>query len=79
MRIFLLTAFACSAMMAQSDGFVSLMPNKDVTEHWIIEGTPADTWRVEDGMIRCTGTPVGVARSKKPVCVRSAANAVETD
>ena len=27
----------------------------------------ADTWSMKDGMIRCTGTPVGVARSKKPV------------
>ncbi len=65
MRIFLLLAFACSTMLAQPDGFVSLMPKKDVTEFWIIEGTPADTWRVEDGMIRCTGKPNGFLRSKK--------------
>jgi len=65
MRIVLLIAFACSAMLAQTDGFVSLMPKKDVTEFWIIEGTPADTWRVEDGMIRCTGKPNGFLRSNK--------------
>ena len=27
----------------------------------------ADTWSMKDGMIHCTGTPVGVTRSKKPV------------
>ena len=27
----------------------------------------ADTWSMKDGVIHCTGTPVGVTRSKKPV------------
>jgi hypothetical protein len=52
-------------LLAQSEGFVSLMPDKDVTEHWIIEGTPPDTWWVEGGMIRCKGKPYGFLRSKK--------------
>ena len=50
---------------AQADGFVSLMPKADVTEFWIIEGTPPETWRVENGMIRSTGKPNGFLRSKK--------------
>lgn len=66
MRLLVLIAFVCAPLLrAQPDGFVSLMPKKDVTEHWIIEGTPRETWRVEDGMIRCTGKPNGFLRSKK--------------
>ena len=65
MRVLLLVAFTCSALFAQSGGFVSLMPKKDVTEFWIIEGTPAETWRVENGIIRCAGKPNGFLRSKK--------------
>ncbi|MBC8165378.1 MAG: DUF1080 domain-containing protein [Bryobacteraceae bacterium] len=48
-----------------SDGFVSLMPRKDVTELWTIEGTPAAAWRVENGRIFCAGTPNGFLRSRK--------------
>jgi len=65
MRILLLIAFACSTMLAQLDAFVSLMPDKDVTELWIVEGSAPGTWRVEDGIIRCTGKPNGFLRSKK--------------
>jgi hypothetical protein len=53
------------ALCAGSDGFVSLMPKEDVRELWVIEGTPPETWRVENGMIRCTGKPDGFLRSKK--------------
>jgi len=66
MRTLLLAAFVCAPILyAQPDGFVSLMPKKDVTELWIIEGTPPGSWRVENGMIRCTGKPNGFLRSKK--------------
>lgn len=63
----LLFALLISPAIAPSaeDGFVSLMPKKVVTEMWIIEGTPPDTWRVEDSMIRCAGRPNGFLRSKK--------------
>jgi 3-keto-disaccharide hydrolase len=56
---------AASLAQVQSGDFVSLMPKKDITELWIIEGTPPETWRVENGMIRCTGKPNGFLRSKK--------------
>ena len=66
MRTSLLAVFVGATILhAQSDGFVSLMPKKDVTELWIIEVTPPSSWRVEDGMIRCTGKPNGFLRSKK--------------
>lgn len=41
------------------------MPKKDINEFWIIEETPAASWWLEDGMIRCKGTPNGFLRSKK--------------
>ncbi len=66
MRPLLFLAFACVPLAhAQTDGFISLMPKKDVRELWVIEVTPPDSWRVEDGMIRCTGKPNGFLRSKK--------------
>jgi hypothetical protein len=66
MRTLLLAAALCAPLAhAQSAGFQSLMPKVDVTELWIIEGTPASSWRVEDNMIRCTGKPNGFLRSKK--------------
>lgn len=46
--------------------FVSLMPKRDVSEHWTVEGkTPKDAWMVQDGVIICTGQPNGFLRSKK--------------
>src|SRR6266545_4562426 len=45
--------------------FVSLTPKQDVTEFWIIEGTPPESWSVRDGVIACTGKPNGFLRSKK--------------
>ncbi len=62
---FLLTLAFSPLLYSQTEGFVSLMPQKDVTELWVIEGTPPSSWRVEDGMIRCTGKPNGFLRSKK--------------
>jgi hypothetical protein len=55
---------ACMAMCA-TDGFVSLMPRRDVAELWTIEGTPPSSWRVEKEEIFCTGKPNGFLRSKK--------------
>jgi hypothetical protein len=61
---FLLVTLPCVAA-AQSPGFVSLMPNNDVTEHWVIVGTPPEVWSVENGVIACAGRPHGYLRSKE--------------
>jgi hypothetical protein len=53
------------AAVAQSPGFKSLMPKKDVTEHWVIVGTPPEVWSVEDGVIACAGKPMGYLRTKE--------------
>jgi hypothetical protein len=66
MRKLLWLALACAPLLpGQTDGFVSLTPKKDVREFWTIEGTPPETWRVENGVIRCTGKPNGFLRSLK--------------
>ncbi len=63
--LFLAALVGAPWLRAQSEGFVSLMPKKDVRELWTIEGTPPEVWRVVDGMIRCAGKPNGFLRSKK--------------
>jgi hypothetical protein len=65
MRFVTIALSVCSSLLAQSAGFTSLMPKKDVRELWTIEVAPPESWRVEDGMVRCTGKPNGFLRSKK--------------
>ena len=52
-------------LSAQSKRFVSLSPVTDVSEHWTVEGSAPGTWSVKDGVIVCTGEPLGFLRSKK--------------
>ena len=54
-----------AAVAAQSDGFVSLSPVADLSEHWTVEGSAPETWSLKDGVIACTGKPNGFLRSKK--------------
>ncbi len=56
---------AAVAMLAQPDGFVSLSPVADISEHWTVEGSAPGTWSVKDGVIVCTGKPNGFLRSKE--------------
>jgi len=62
--LLILACLSVGLARAQPAGFVSLTPKKDVTEHWIIEGTPPETWSVKDGVILCAGKPNGFLRSK---------------
>jgi len=45
-------------------GFVNLFNGKDLT-NWVDVNTSPDTWLVKDGMMICSGQPIGVMRSKK--------------
>lgn len=56
---------ACLEVATAADGFESLMPKKDVTEFWIVEEAPAETWQVRNGQIQCKGVPHGFLRSKR--------------
>lgn len=45
-------------------GFVDLFNGKDLSG-WVDVNTSPDTWSVRDGMLICTGRPIGVMRSDK--------------
>lgn len=45
-------------------GFVSLFNGKDLTG-WASVNTAPDTWTVKDGLLVCSGKPIGVMRSEK--------------
>jgi hypothetical protein len=56
----------CASALWAGDGFVSLMPKKNIAEHWTVDGkAPAEAWTLRDGMIACTGQPYGFLRSRK--------------
>ncbi|MFB3828996.1 MAG: DUF1080 domain-containing protein [Bryobacteraceae bacterium] len=64
MRLCLLVL--CGPLLGAGDGFVSLMPRRAISEHWVVEGkAPAEAWTLRDGVIACTGQPNGILRSKK--------------
>ena len=48
-----------------ADGFLSLMPKREIAEHWTAEGAPASIWTLKDGVIACAGKPDGFLRSRK--------------
>jgi hypothetical protein len=55
----------CSVIYAEN-GFVSLIPKRDLSEHWTVEGkAPADAWYLRNGAIGTSGQPYGFLRSKK--------------
>ena len=45
--------------------FRSLVPTRDISHIWVPEVTPANSWSVKDGVITCTGNPIGYLRTKK--------------
>ena len=52
-------------LQGEAGGFVSLVPRTELSEHWIVEGSGANTWSLRDGVIVCTGNPNGFLWSKK--------------
>ena len=47
-----------------ADGFVPLFNEKDLAG-WVLVNTPKETWSVQDGMLVCSGKPVGEIRTEK--------------
>ncbi len=45
-------------------GFVELFNGKDLT-NWVDVNTSPETWSVKDGLLVCTGRPIGVMRSTR--------------
>jgi len=60
---------ALAAAGAPADGpaaaFVDLFNGKDLAG-WVNVNTAPDTWSVKDGVLVCSGRPLGVMRSEKP-------------
>jgi len=66
MRLLVLAMLLGPAVVsAQSGGFVSLVPKKDLKEFWTVVATPQDTWSLKGGVIAAKGMPMGVLRSNR--------------
>ena len=66
MRRLLLLAWLSCVLMGQPNGpgWVDLFNGRDLTG-WIDVNTSPDTWKVRDGLLVCTGHPIGVMRSAR--------------
>src|SRR5262245_25736279 len=63
----LLLAAACvtASLSAQAqDGWTNLINGKDLS-NWVNVNCAPETWRFEDGIIKCTGKPTGALRTPK--------------
>jgi hypothetical protein len=61
----LIGLFASVTAVGQSAGeFVDLFNGKDLTG-WINVNTAEDTWKVREGLLICSGHPIGVMRTEK--------------
>ena len=56
--------FPVGATGQVSSQFVDLFNGKDLTG-WVNVNTAPDTWKVRDGLLICSGHPIGVMRSAK--------------
>ena len=64
-RVVLILLF--SLPLVAGNGFVSLMPKREIAEHWTVDGdAPAEAWGLRNHVITCTGQPNGFLRRKKP-------------
>lgn len=52
------------SMADDADGFKALLNGTDLSG-WVLVNTPADTWKIQDGMLVCSGKPIGEIRTEK--------------
>src|SRR5947209_15703630 len=62
-RIAFILLFFAMAVLGQ-EGFRDLFNGKDLSG-WVNVNTEKSTWSVKDGMIICTGHPIGVMRTDR--------------
>ena len=62
--LFLISGWACETLQAQELVFRDLFNGKDLTG-WIDVNTSPETWSVKDGLLICTGQPIGVMRTDR--------------
>lgn len=61
-----LTLFVATTIAAEPDneGFSPLFNGKDLTG-WVLTNTPPQTWTFQDGMLICSGKPIGEIRTER--------------
>lgn len=66
MPLFLLflVSYMSIAAAQDEDGFRPLFNGKNL-DGWVLVNTPKDTWSVKDGMLLCTGKPIGELRTDR--------------
>ena len=65
--VLLITAFLAATVAAaepDAGGFVPLFNGNDLTG-WVLTNTPPATWTFQDGMLICSGKPVGELRTER--------------
>jgi len=62
--LFLILGCVCQNLQAQELAFRDLFNGKDLTG-WIDVNTSPETWSVKDGLLICTGQPIGVMRTER--------------
>ena len=66
MLVGVVVAFAgMHARVMSAPQFVDLFNGKNL-KGWVNVNTAEDTWRVKNGVLICSGHPIGVMRSEKP-------------
>src|SRR5256714_8519970 len=64
-QLFLLLAMTVTALSADNDEkFVSLFNGRNL-DGWVNVNCAPETWSVQDGMIHCTGHPIGALRTPR--------------
>lgn len=73
MPVFKYLAVAClasallvgdAAVIAADENFQPMFNGKNL-DGWVLVNTPAETWGFEDGMLTCTGKPIGEIRTDR--------------
>ena len=62
--VIVLLAFSSSTMADETDKFVPLFNGHDLSG-WVNVNCGPDTWSVKDGVIYCTGKPIGELRTER--------------
>lgn len=52
------------AQESSDDGFRSILPNESF-DGWVVVNTAPSTWKIEDGMLICSGKPIGEIRTER--------------
>lgn len=60
----LFAAFSLSGTFVRAQDFKPLFNGRDL-DGWVMVNTPPQTWSVEDGMLLCTGKPIGELRTEQ--------------